>query len=154
MSLSPNDIADRLEEMLCEAFPNEKVYRELVPSGFERPSNLVVLGECKVIPAFACGIVELRPTIAINTYVEVDEYSHSHLAALHARQMKIAALLLPGYIKAGDRAPHVTDIVMDGDYKVDTVTVTFSYTLSREEFMNLTQYPIMGELHLNEEVKN
>ena len=152
--LTPTDIVDKLDEMLRKAFDGEKVYRELVPSGFARPCNLIVLGQCRVDPSFACGIVELRPTIAIHTYEEVDEYHHTHLSMLHARQMKITGLLLPGYIKVGDRAPKIVSMVLDGDYEVDTVTVTFSYTLSREEFMTLTQYPMMGELHLNEEVKN
>ena len=152
--IMPNDIGDALESVLREKFPGEEVYRELTPSGFARPNNLVVLGECKVVPAFACGIVEMRPTVTITTFVEVDEYHHSHLNALHARQMKIAGLMMAGYIKVGNRAPHVVDLVLDGNYDSDSVTVTFSYTLSREEFMTMTQYPMMGELHLNEEVKN
>lgn len=151
--LFPGDISDRLEELLSEKFPNEKVYQELCPSGFGRPCNLIEQGECEVDVSMGTKLIELRPTFTITTFVEVDEYHHSHIAAMHQRQMQIVSLLLPGYIKVGDRSPRVAAVKMGGGYDYDTVTVTFSYTLDRREFEEIKLDPTVGELHLNEEVR-
>lgn len=152
--LTPNDIADRLDELIREKFPGETVYRELVPQGFERPSNLIEQDACKGVVAYGTQIVELRPVFTLTTFVEVDEYHHSHLAELHRRRMILTGLLLPGYIKVGDRAPKVADdIQLAGGFDYDTVTVTFSYTLSRQDFDEIEQKPDMLDLHLRTEVK-
>lgn len=150
--LTPNDIADRLQELAEKKFPGEQVYRELVPRDFKRPCNLIVLDNCGVDVGYGCNLVELQPTITITTFVETDEYHHSHMPVMHARQAMLAGLLLPGYVKVGDRAPKVTEMVLDGGYDYDTVTVTFSYVVDRREFMDILQAPIMGQLHMNEEV--
>lgn len=151
--LTPNDIGDRLEELIRKKFPGEDVHRELTPQGFTRPCNLIVLdGSSGVVP-YGTQIVEIRPTFTITTFVTVDEYHHSHLAELHRRQMILTGLLLPGYIKVGDRAPKVADdIQLAGELDYDTVTVTFSYTLSRQDFEEIEQKPDMLELHLRTEV--
>lgn len=150
--LTPNDIADRLQELASEKFPGEEIYRELVPRDFKRPCNLIGLDNCEVDVGYGSNLVELQPTIIMTTFVETDEYHHSHLAAMHARQATLAGLLLPGYIKVGDRAPKVIKLVLAGGYDYDTVTATFSYALDRGEFMDILRLPMMGQLHLNEEM--
>lgn len=151
--ITPNDIADRLEALIREKFPGEEVYRELCPQGFARPCSLIVLDGCTGVVGYGTQIVEFRPTFTMTTFVTVDEYHHSHLAELHRRQMILTGLLLPGYIRVGDRAPKVADdIQMTGGYDYDTVTVTFSYTLSRQDFEEIEQKPDMLELHLRTEV--
>ncbi len=84
--------------------------------------------------------------------MEADEYSHSHLAALHLRQMTLAGLLLPGYVKVADRAVKVRELKMGGGYDYDTVSVTFSFTLSRKDFEEIEQRQKMLQLHLREEI--
>lgn len=151
--LTPNDILDRLEELVRENFPGETVYRDLTPEDFERPSNLIVLDSCKGQINFGTKVVELWPVVTLTTFVLVDEYYHSHLAALHLRQMTLTGLFLPGYIKVGDRAPHVDEVSLDGGFDYDTVTATLRYTLSRSDFESMPQLPKMEQLHLNEEVR-
>ena len=41
--VTPNDILDALEALVEEKFPGEPVYRERTPSGFQRPSTLIIL---------------------------------------------------------------------------------------------------------------
>ena len=149
----PNDILDRLKGMVEEKFPGETVYTNLTPSEFARPSTLIVQDGCDVDISVGTKLIEMRPTFTLTTFVEVDEYHHSHLGALDLRQMKLVSLLIPGYIKVGDRAPKVQTVKLDGGYDYDTVTVTFSYTLDRREFEEIKLDPTMGELHLNEEVR-
>lgn len=152
--LTPNDIADRLEELVKEKYPGEPSHRELVPQGFERPCNLIVQDGCEVEVGYGSNMVRLLPTYTLTTFVPVDEYHHSHLAPMHLRQLTLAGLFVPGYIKVGDRAPKVEKLTMGGGYDFDTVTVTFSYTLDRQDFETIEQQPTMEQLHLNEEVKN
>lgn len=151
--LTPNDILDRLEELVKEKFPGEPVYRDLTPEGFERPSNLIVLDSCKGRINFGTKAVELWPVVTLTTFVPVDEYSCSHLADLHLRQMTLTGLFLPGCIKVGDRAPHVDEVSLDGGFDYDSVTATFRYALSRSELDAMPQLPRMEQLHLNEEVR-
>lgn len=151
--LTPNDIADRLAELIQAKFPEEELYRELTPVDFARPSNLIVQDPFEGEVAYGTQIVTLRPTFTLTTFVVVDAYHHSHLAELHRRQMVLVGLLLPGYIKVGDRAPKVVDLKLVGGYDYDTVTVTFFYTLNRQDFEEIEQRPNMEQLHLRTEVK-
>lgn len=147
--LTPNDIANRLELLVGSKFPGEKIYRELVPVEFERPSNLIVQESCEGFVDFGCAVVELQVKFKLTTFVQVDEYHHSHLQELHLRQMQLVGLFLPGYIEVGGRAPKVTELTMAGGYDYDTVTITFSYVLDRGDFMTIEQRPMMEQLHMN-----
>ena len=151
--LQPNDILKRLAELVKTAFPEEECYEEAAPSAFTRPCNLVVQDGCGVNVSLGTKLIELRPTFTITTFVETDEYHNSHLSTLHGRQMRLLSLFMNGYIKVGDRAPKVEGVNLGGGYDYDTVTVTFSYTLDRREFETMEQTPVIGSLHINEEVK-
>lgn len=151
--ITPIDIFERVKELVAEEFPGEKIYEDLVPEGFERPSTMIALAGVTADVAAGCNAVEILTTLQLVTHVETDKYHHSHLAALHLRQMRLLKLLLPGYITVGDRAPKVRGkIDLAGGYDYDTVKVTFAHTLSREDFMNIPQLPLMEHLHINEEV--
>lgn len=157
--VTPNDILEALAELAEETSPGEPVYRNLTPQGFTRPSTLIVLDQCEGDANFGTGVVELRPQFTLTTFVDVDEYHHSHLAELHRRQMALTGLFLPGYVRVKDpaepegrgRAPKVTALKLAGGYDYDTVTVTFSLTLSRKDFMDTEQRPVMETLHLRQE---
>lgn len=152
--ITPNDIGDRLEELIRQAFPGEDVHRELCPEGFARPCSLVTLDSCEGEADFSTGGVELRPTFTLTTFTEVDAYHHSDMTALHLRQMRLTGLLLPGYIRVGDRALKVAGLTLAGGYDYDTVTVTFRLTLSRKDFEKLEQTPLMEHLQVRKEVRS
>ena len=159
--VTPNDILDALEALVREKFPEEEVYRERVPSGFQRPSTIIILEPFEGDANFGTGVVELRPVFTLTTFVEVDEYHHSHLRALHQRQLVLAGMFMPGYIRVKDpddpngkgRAPHVTELKLAGGYDYDTVTVTFSLTLSRADFMEAETAPMMEHFNFNTTAK-
>lgn len=151
-----NDIADAIAALVERKFPGESVYRDFTPANFERPSTLVELSGGKFYPNFGCGTVELRPQFTLTTFVPANAYHQPEtVSELTRRQMILLGLFLPGYVKVKDRAPHVMDggeLINGLDYAA--VTVTFSYTLSREEFEQISaQAPMMERLHIRQEVQ-
>lgn len=136
-----------------KAFPGEKLYRDYTPTGFERPSNLVELSGGKFFPNAACGAVELRPKVTLTTFVPVDAYHQQDDQELTRRQMRLLGLFLPGYLKVKDRAAHVLDEgELENGMDFAAVTATLSYTLDRQEFMELQQRGDMAALHIRQEV--
>ena len=151
--ITNNDIKDAIAALVEKAFPGELVYRDFVPSDFKRPSTLVELVEGKYFPNFSCGSVEIRPKFALTTYVTVDPYHQQDTDELTRRQMTLLGLFLPGYIRVGDRAPHVLDEgEMENGLDFAAITVTLSYILDRNEFMELQQAEDMAALHIRQEV--
>lgn len=151
--LTNNDILDAVARLVAEKFPGEPVYRDFTPANFKRPSTLLELSGGKFYPNFSCGVVEIRPELTLTTFTLVDSYHQQEDTELTRRQMILLGLLLPGYIKAGDRAPHVLDEgKLENGLDYAAVTVTLSYTLNREEFMELQQYEPVGQLHIRTEV--
>ena len=159
--VTPNDIMDELEALVEEKFPGEAIYRNLAPQGFTRPSNLIVLDQCEGDAQFGTGVVELRPQFTLTTFTEVDKHHHSHLAELHRRQMVLTGLFMPGYIRVKDpadpkgkgRAPKVTALKLAGGYDYDTVTITFSLTLNRADFLEAETAPMMEHFNFDTTVK-
>lgn len=151
--ITNNDIANAIAALVEQAFPGEPVYRDYTPANFERPSNLLELSGGKFYPNFGCGSVEIRPQFTLTTFVKVDPYHQQDDMELTRRQMLLLGLFLPGYIRVGDRAPHVLDEgELNNGLDYASVTVTLSYTLDRQEFMELQQLPEAGELHIRQEV--
>jgi hypothetical protein len=151
--LTPNDIAEELKRLVAEKFPGEDVHMELTPQGFKRPCTLIVQeAPWAADVGFSPGSLRLQPVFTLTTFVEADDYHHSHLAQLHRRQMTLLGLFLPGAIRVGDRAPHVDKLTLGGGYDYDTVTVTLGYTVCCADFDTMEQAPRMERLHLNEEV--
>lgn len=152
--ITNNDILDAIAALVEGAFPGEKLYRDFTPTGFERPSNLLAFSEGgKFFPNASCGAVELRPKFTLTTFVPVDAYHQQDDQELARRQMTLLGLFLPGYIRVKDRAPRVLDEgEMDNGMDFAAVTVTLSYTLSRQDFMQMQQLPDMGSLHIKQEV--
>lgn len=151
--ITPNDILQKLADMVGEQFPGEKVYQNLTPKDYERPSNLVMYSGGKVDVGFGCQAVELRLTYTIATFVPVDAYNHSDTEALHIRQMLLIGMLIPGYINVKDRAPKVGEVKLESTFEYDSVTVTFHIALDRSEFEAITQHGDMLTLHLRTEVE-
>lgn len=150
--ITNNDIADAVAALVEKKFPGEPVYRGYTPAGFQRPSTLVEISGGKIYPNFGCGTVELRPQLTLTTFVEVDPYHQQDDQKLTRRQMILLGLFLLGYVKVKDRAPHVLDEgEMENGLDFAAITVTLSYTLDRQEFMELEAAPPMGRLHLNKE---
>ncbi len=151
--ITNNDIADAVETLVRQAFPEEPVYRGYVPTGFQRPSTLVEISGGKFYPNTACGSVEVRPRLTLTTFVETDPYHQQEDRELTRRQMILLGLFLPGYVKVKDRAPHVLDEgELANGLDFAAVTAVLSYTLDRREFMELQQASDMGTLHIRQEV--
>lgn len=151
--ITNNDISDAIAALVEQAFPGEPVYRDYTPADFQRPSNLVELSGGKFYPNFSCGSVEIRPIFTLTTFVKVDPYHQQDDLELTRRQMLLLGLFLPGYVKVRDRAPHVLDEgELNNGLDFAGITVTLSYVLDRQEFMEIQQLPDMGGLQIRQEV--
>ena len=151
--ITNNDILDAIAALVEKAFPGEPVYRDFTPADFQRPSNLVELSVGTFFPNLTCGAVELRPQVTLTTFTKTDPYHQQDTSELTRRQMLLMGLFLPGYVKVKDRAPHVLDEgKLANGLDFAAVTVTFSYVLGREEFMELQRLPDMGTLYIRQEV--
>ncbi len=151
--ITNNDILDAIAALVEKAFPGEPVYRDFTPADFQRPSNLVELSGGTFFPNLTCGAVELRPQVTLTTFTKTDPYHQQDTSELTRRQMLLMGLFLPGYVKVKDRAPHVLDEgKLANGLDFAAVTVTFSYVLGREEFMELQRLPDMGTLYIRQEV--
>ena len=153
--ITNNDIADAISALVGKTFPGEPVYRDYTPADFQRPSYLVEISGGKFYPNFGGGSVELRPRLTLTTFVKTDPYHQQDDQDLTRRQMALIGLFLPGYIRVKDRAPHVLDEgEMENGLDYAALTVTLSYTLGRDEFMEIQQAPasLMEHLHLRQEV--
>ncbi len=148
-----NDIEDAIAERIEATFPGEILYRGYAPYDHKSPSNLLQQTDWKAFPNLGCNLIELRPSFTISTCVTPDAFDHGDPIELTRRQMVLLGLFLPGYIRVKDRAPKVLDeIKLENDLDQASVTVTLSYTLSREEFIELHRQPDMGTLHIRQEV--
>lgn len=150
--LLPNDIGDAIEERVKALFEGEEFYREMVPSDFSRPSSFLQLADIGTGVNFGTGIVEIRPLFELSTFVKVDEYYHSHLQEIDRRLFLLLGLFLPGFVKVGDRAPHVKQLTAESGYDFGTVRARFEFTLDRGNFTELEEHQEMLNLHLREEI--
>ena len=112
--LYPQDIIDRLKELVEERFPGEPVYLDALPNGFERPSNYIQLQTFLGDAGFAPRLVEFSPVIALTTFPEADAYKNSDQREVNRRQMLLTAILMPGFIKVKGRAPKVARLELVG----------------------------------------
>ena len=94
-------------------------------------------------------LVEFSPVIELVTFPERDAHALSSQREVNRRQMLLTAILMPGFIKVGDRAPKVANLALEGGTDFASVTATFSYAVSREEFLELENAPVMEEFAFN-----
>lgn len=144
--ITPQDIKGRLGELVAERFPGETLYTDRVPDKFTRPGNYLALVQCTGDAEMGSGVVELRPVFKLDTFAEVDAYGNCDQRELAGRQMALTGLLLPGYIRVGDRAPKVKKLELQTGTDYARVTVTFSLTLDRADFMEAAEAPTAEHL--------
>ena len=151
-ALSSVDIMEAVEKGLNRLYPGEPVYWDYLPKDFKRPCFAL---ECPRTAGtdLNAALVRREADILVTCMVKTDAYGDSSRKELTRRQMTLLGLFLPGYIRVKDRAPRVLDQgEMDNGMDFAAVTVTLSYTLIRQDFMQLRQPPDMGALHIKQEV--
>lgn len=148
--LYPQDIIDALAALAEEKFPGEPVYLDRLPNGFQRPSTYISLGKFTGDAQFSPAVVALYPVVNLTVFAEADAYGMSVQRELNRRQMVLAGLLLPGYIRVGDRAPRVEKLELEGGVDFASVTAQFAYTLDRADFMELEEAEVMRAVSIRE----
>lgn len=150
--LTPTDITAAVVTAVGERFPGEKVYENLAPRNFARPSNLVELTGI-ALGEVSPGGVELLYTYRITDFVEVDERHNSHLPLLDLRTMLLVSMFAKGYLKAGDRALKVRSCATAHNLDFTETTVVFSLAYSRTDFDPAAVLPMMEQLTLQTKIK-
>lgn len=146
--LTPQNIMDRLTELIKDQFPGEAVYAERVPDNFARPSTYVELVSSRGNFGFGPSAVEIMPVIKVTIFSKVDDYRNSDPHELHDRLMTIIGVLIPGYIKVGARAPKIQDVTFEVGLDYAVLTTSWRYALDRSEFIRKEQVPPAEHLNL------
>jgi len=141
--LNLKSIREAAEALLNERFPGEKVYHNMVPQEFSRPSFLIEIGSTSITDA-SLGLVELEVTLAITCFTNVDAYHNSHVEELEARMMSVQELFCAGYLKTQDRALHVISNKGQCFFDYATVEIILRY---RDDQPSTDEWPLMGAVH-------
>ena len=146
----PADIAASIAARLEEAFTGEKVYTDLAPRDFQRPSNMVELAGLGMDPlSYGQSGVDLLYKYKITTLSAVDEVHASHLPVLELRAMLILGAFGSGFIRVKDRAPKVQSLEADTSFfDCAVVTLTLALTLDRAAFTERELYELMRDFTL------
>lgn len=143
--LTPKEIMDAVQELLEERFPEEKVYRNLTPTGFSRPSWLIYLGPIAMLDASA-GCLEVRASMKVTAFVTVDEYHNSHMDELQRRMMAVQELFAVEGLRVSDRVLHVVGNTGESQFDFAEVTVTLHY---QDDRPGAEDWPLMGEIQVS-----
>ena len=151
MKITPEMMMDAVAAQIEGIFPGEKIYRNLAPMNFERPSNMIEQTSIKLDPlGQGGGSVGLLYQYKITTFCVVDEVHDSHLPTLDLRAISVLAAFAQGYVKVGDRAPKVTACTADTSYNdCAEVMLTLSLNVDRSEFCPEAIQPLMESLDVN-----
>lgn len=144
------DITAAIAARVEKAFPGEKVYTDLAPRNFERPSNSVEMVGASMDPlSYGPGGVDFLFKYKIATFSKVDEVHASHLPVLAIRAMLLLGAFGSGFIRVKDRAPKVRGAEADTSFfDSAVVTLTLALTMDRAEFTEPELYELMKEFEL------
>lgn len=144
------EITAAIATQVEKAFPGEKVYTDLAPRDFERPSNMVELAGVSMDPlSYGPSGVDFLFKYKITTFSEVDEVHASHLPVLDLRAMLVLGAFAAGYVRVKDRAPKVRGAEADTSFfDCAVVTLTLALTINRSEFTEPELYELMKEFEL------
>lgn len=143
------DITAAIAAHVAKSFPGEKIYTDLAPRDFERPSNMVELAGISMDPlSYGPGGVDFLFKYKISTFSKVDEVHASHLPVLDLRAMLLGAFG-SGFIRVKDRAPKVRSAEADTSFfDSAVVTLTLALTMNRADFTEPELYALMKEFEL------
>ena len=144
------DITAAIAAQVEKAFPGEKVYTDLAPRNFERPSNAVEMVGATMDPlSYGPGGVDFLFKYKISTFSKVDEVHASHLPVLDLRAMRLLGVFGSGFIRVQDRAPKVRSAEADTSFfDSAVVTLTLALTMNRADFTEPELYALMKEFEL------
>lgn len=150
--LTPTEITAALKRAVEALFPGERVYENLVPRNFARPSNLVELTGI-TLGEVSPGGVELLYTYRITDFVEVDERHNSQLGVLDLRTMLLVGMLAKGYLQVENRALKVSSCATSHNLDYTETMASLSLRYGRDEISPAAVVPLMESLALTAKIK-
>lgn len=140
--LTVKETMDAVEEILRERFPEEPVYRNLTPTGFVRPSFLLVYGPRGMTDA-SCGTLEVTAAVTVTAFVPVDEYHNSHIDALQERAAAVQELFAVEGLRVVDRVLSVTGSTAVCNFDFAEIEIKLRY---QDDRPGAGEWPLMGEV--------
>ena len=145
--ITPDDFLAAMVAAVKAAFPGETIYTNVKPRDGDRPCNLVELQRIR-LGEISGGTVKLLYTYMITDLVTVDARHMSNIEVLDVRTLALVGLFAKGYLKVGDRAPHVESCTTAHNLDYTETTVVLSLNYDRAEFDPAAMAPLMEELTL------
>lgn len=142
-----NDILKAVEARLLETFPDEPVYWDSLPNGFQRPSTTLEFQRDTVTDVNFC-LVRHEAEMLITCFSKVnDPYHDSSRADLNDRLSRVLGIFHTGNLPVCDRCLTVTAHAGIGTPEYSEVTVRFTWVDGRP---GLSESGIPAEnYHLN-----
>lgn len=150
--MTTNEVLNAVEARVQAAYPGERIYRDLLPDQFERPSFFL---ECfrSDTRDVNIGLISVTLTLRITAYGPVDEFHDSSSVVLQDRRDAVEALLQAGALAAGGRCLHPEQVKGVTELDFAQVTAALTYLDSRPGYQDRSaQTPESGGAPLAEHV--
>ncbi|MEA4893317.1 MAG: hypothetical protein VB085_12295 [Peptococcaceae bacterium] len=125
------DILNAINRILTEAYPEYKVYIDLCPDGYERPSFLLQHA-ATVREDVNRSTVSEKVEFILFIHEDVDDYSGSSTLTLSEIQQAVLDLFRSGALQVGDRWLRIHAQAGVRDFNVARLTLRVEYFDLRE----------------------
>lgn len=149
--MTQRDILDAVSELAAEQVPElKRIYTDLVPRGFLRPSLLIQpVTESQF--AVNCKTIGIQSFFTLTVFDTTDDYTHSDTCRLLDLQQKVLALFRSGYIQVGNRALNVQASTGGRNWDKAYVDVQISYYDGRGGTPDTT--PLIESVEIDQNLK-
>ena len=138
------DILTALQSLVAAEIPElQRIYTDLVPKDFKRPSALLqaVRTDCDDANK---KLVDITEYLLITVFDITDDYTHTSAAGLSALQTKILLLFRKGYITVQDRALRIKASTGGRDQDRAYIDLQLNYCDNRDDTPDTT--PLMESI--------
>ena len=145
------DIMDAIAALTSEKLPVlKRVYTDLVPRDFKRPS-LLMEAVTQSVFAVNCKTVRVDSFFTLTIYDETDDYSNCDTCRLLGWQQDILGLFRSGFLQVGDRALSVEASTGGRDWDKAFVDIQLTYYDDRDDTPDTT--PLIENIETNMTLK-
>lgn len=143
--LTTKNLLDGVETALGKLWPNGKVYQDITPVDFERPSTLVEVTELTMEPV-SSRIVDRSATVQVTRFQKVDDYHNTQVAVLAEELTLLLNHFAVPTLAVGDR--HLDVGKVSGKYENDFAWIRIPLTWEDDRETEETHRALMEHYNL------